>query len=617
MKKQSIVGLILLCLSFCPAKAAKLLFFADFNKDCNSIYANGSPTAAVNHDQPDNYPNIGLSNDGQGKFISSTPNKALYCPNTDTEAGNFATNEFVKYNAFRNFNYEKGTFAVWVKPTLQTRFYKEGRIIGVGEHPLGFANSWFLWDYDGYDSRHFTVGGTDGNGNQGSVSVALNSTNGYDFASLRDRWFFVVASWEHDSVANSMWIKISVRDQYSSSFITAQNSVSMTNVFNDNRSLLIGTSCFESGNVWGQSGYGGYIDWAQIYDDVLDDANMAALYNSSIESIAPQMPAMPRLTFMATFNNSDGSLNADYAYVSETATVYHDASGISPDISQSPDGSGKFSTSTPNRAFYNPNSAFWDGIQFDGLSYEYLKYSAQGHFKFDGGTFAMWYKPTVYRPLLDALLIGDNVHWSYPQSWYFVHRQNGVIGSSPETDPVEQLICFYGRDLAGNSIPTAELTITDGASKLSEWIFVAGTWKLDSAANKLITSVWYRKPGDSVFKVAEMGIDDPDNYIISPNTSVTDLYVGSAGTDGRNGIGGYIDQLLIYDGPIMYYGQLEELYFNTVELLPNPDNCGDVALRNQLMVVDLNKDCVVDMKDILQFGINWLKCNDPQTGYCQ
>ena len=617
--KKKIFIVVLLCFVCHLANAAeKLLFFADFNKDSNAVYAKGSPLSIVHNDSPDNYPDITLTEDGAGRFLSSHPNRAFYNPNTDTEFGNPATNEYLMYSSLMNFNYKSGTFAAWVKPTQLTRYYEEGRIIGVGDHPLGFGNSWFLWDYDGYDSRVFSVGGTDGNGNQCSVSVALDASNGYDSSSVRDRWFFVAGSWEFNPATNDMSLKISVRDQYASNFTTNTVVVpGMTSLFNEDRPLLVGSSCFETGNVWGQSGYGGLIDWAQIYDGVLDDANVAVLYNETVESIA-QTPVMPRLTFMATFDNPSGNLDADYAYVSKTSTVTHDLAGTSPDITQSPDGSGKFPDSTNNKAFYNPNSAFWDGIQFDGLSYEFLKYPAEGNFRFDKGTFVMWYKPMVYRPLLDALLVGNNVHWSYTQSWYLVHRQKSDIGGDPNVYPVQQLLCFYGCDSSGARIPTVELNVDDGqsASKLGEWIFIVGTWQLDAVANKMTTSVWYRKAGDTTFHFATMDSNDPNNSIINPNTSVSDIYVGSAGIDGRNGIGGYIDRLLIYDGPITYYGQLEKLYLDTIEMLPNPDTCVDVASRGLLMATDLNEDCNVDMQDVQQFATDWLECNDPQNELC-
>lgn len=95
------------------------------------------------------------------------------------------------------------------------------------------------------------------------------------------------------------------------------------------------------------------------------------------------------------------------------------------------------------------------------------------------------------------------------------------------------------------------------------------------------------------------------------------LYLGNAGNYSNRPFTGHLDEIRIWaDGPGELPDNQAALTLEQLETvrqydLTVPTVCSEVHRKGFGLMADVNQDCVVDMYDFAEAGLNWLTCNDP------
>ncbi|MFH1613947.1 MAG: hypothetical protein ABIG61_02530, partial [Planctomycetota bacterium] len=173
-----------------------------------------------------------------------------------------------------------GSYIAYVKPVWEESGFvpHEGFIACMNRH-WTYSQSMVLSDmyYYAYP-RGYNLFGTDALGSLHYYADVMIAGSG------ADEWTFVAATWElvadgGSSTGYRMDAKVSVRRAGDPSF-TSSGIVSTMNVAPDNS-----PDVFNIGSdAWGNRGYGGWVDWVQIYGKALSDAEIESLYNETVET---------------------------------------------------------------------------------------------------------------------------------------------------------------------------------------------------------------------------------------------------------------------------------------------------------------------------------------------
>ncbi|MFH1616636.1 MAG: hypothetical protein ABIG61_16325, partial [Planctomycetota bacterium] len=536
-----------------------LIFFATYNNGWDADFAYGTPTATVAHDDPDVYPDIRIDPDGSGKFAGSSPNNlALHHPKGGNANDNIALGEYVAYTGDDgNFYWPVGSYVAWVHPIYPERVFTpaEGFIICQGSH-WSYNNSLVLYDQYAYSYyRQFILAGTDSAGIYHCYTDVLPPL-GYG-----ETWTFAAATWQLvPDVASSTGYRIDARlmvRRIGDPIFSDSGVRSIINVAPDFTPSTINIAS----DIWGNRGYGGCVDWVQIYDKALTTSEIQTLFEAThelypIDGIVHDSNADPNIPlFVATFNNG---FDADYAAGDTTATVHHDDPDVYADIAIGSDGSGVFAGSSPNNlALHHDNGmTINDNVQTD----EYVTYDASGgNFSFAAGSYVAYVKPVWEESGFvphQGFIACMNRHWSYGHSmvlfdqYYYNYLRDYLLAG---TDALG-VLHYYANVLAPGS---------------DSWSFVVATWELIADANsntgcRMDAKVSVRNAGDPSFTSSGI-ISTMD---VSPSNS-PDVFNIASDAWGNRGYGGWVDWVQIY-GKALSDAEIESLYNETVETAPIP-----------------------------------------------
>ncbi|MFH1613946.1 MAG: PEP-CTERM sorting domain-containing protein [Planctomycetota bacterium] len=277
MCKKELIVLIAVVLGCVGMAKADLLFCATYNNGFDADYAAGDPTATVVHGGGGIYQPIHITDDGQGAFPSSSPNKAIYHDAGQGGASNVWTGEHVDYAAAGNFSFAAGSYAAWVNPTFPERTFtpNEGYYIAAGGAWYN-DNSMVMGDMYYYSySRGYFLFGKD---SAGTLHYYADVT----VPGWGDCWTLVVSSWELVADAGSSTgyrmdaaiyaYRTDEAAWYTSGLVTCMDVVP---------ECLPSTINVATGDG-GQAGYGGRVDDVQIYNHVLSTSEREALLAGEI-----------------------------------------------------------------------------------------------------------------------------------------------------------------------------------------------------------------------------------------------------------------------------------------------------------------------------------------------
>ncbi|MFH1616635.1 MAG: PEP-CTERM sorting domain-containing protein [Planctomycetota bacterium] len=259
---------------------ASQTFVATYNNGFDADYARGSGTATV-HSNPLYSPaeQVQVGPDGSGAFPGASPtNQALLHPHTGAQHDNTYTDIYVDYDGGGgNFSFSAGSYAAWSKWDYMKRGFTpaEGVIIQQNDYrwtpeSLSLCNTYY-YSYN----LDFWLMGTD----------ASSKTSWYATQQIpgTDAWVFTVATWQLIPDAGSttgyrmdatmnVWNGV----QWYKSGLASTMDVDPT---------FTPTKTYVGSAKTGWAGYGGYVDWVQIYDRPLSDVEITYLRDSTVEFI--------------------------------------------------------------------------------------------------------------------------------------------------------------------------------------------------------------------------------------------------------------------------------------------------------------------------------------------
>ncbi len=263
-----------------------MTFVASYNTTMDADYAAGSAShTTVGNKQY-------LSADGEGKFSSSSPNKAL----VNTTDSRYSDQNYTYYQRAGNLDPNHGSVILWatrigatVNSSGANTFFSasNSHIESHCPHLDIYATGQYTKYQTGDRMTNMWLVIEDGSGHRGAIH-----TPNYYIQMPFNEWTFFGATWDYDSSTGKLNITFYVRDRWTKQYLTGSiDNWDPTTAGSDK--IFVGTGAYGS--------YSGpnKVDQVVIYNEILTESDFDALYASNQE-IVPE-PATVSLVVTALF----------------------------------------------------------------------------------------------------------------------------------------------------------------------------------------------------------------------------------------------------------------------------------------------------------------------------